>query len=70
MEEKEVKKVVKRPKAKKSPKVDLSEKFIDIIQLIEKTVKEERGRSLNTSSCARLNRAKADLKVIVRNLQQ
>jgi hypothetical protein len=50
------------PKKKKAPKKKPVKVFI------EKSVKEERGKSLNTSSCSRLNKIKMDLNLIIRTL--
>jgi hypothetical protein len=62
------KKTVK--KAKKPVKLTIKEEMVQFIGMIEKFVKDERGKSLNTSSCARFNRAVIDLKQIVRNLSE
>jgi len=61
------------PKKKKAPKkkpvkVELKDKLIEMAGFIEKSVKEERGKQLNTSSCSRLNKIKMDLNMIIRTL--
>lgn len=58
-----VKKEVKKP-----VKVELSERLLEISEYIENVIKEERGKQLNTSACARLGRVKADLRFISRNI--
>lgn len=58
------KKVVK----KKPVKVELKDKLIEMAGFIEKSIKEERGKQLNTSSCSRLNKIKMDLNMIIRTL--
>ena len=59
----------RKPKAKKKePKVELKERLLDIIDFVDSTVKENRGKSLNTSTCARLNRIKIDLQSIIRTI--
>lgn len=65
----EIKKpVAKKPKAKKPVKVELNEKLLEISNYIEQVIKEERGKQLNTSACARLGKVKADLRFIARNI--
>jgi len=60
----------RKPKAKKKePKVELKDKFIELIEFVDATVKENRGKTLNTSTCARLNRIKIDLQSIVRTIK-
>jgi len=59
----------KKKVAKKKPvKVELKDKLIEMANFIEKSVKEERGKQLNTSSCSRLNKIKMDLNMIIRTL--
>ena len=55
-------------KAKKPIKVSLKEEFIAMAEKLDKVVKEERGKELNTSACAMLNKIKMDLNNIVRKL--
>ncbi|MBC8398718.1 MAG: hypothetical protein H8E16_16670 [Flavobacteriales bacterium] len=67
--EKKVKKPVKVKKVEqKEIKLSLSEKLTEIAEFIDKTVKEERGKQLNTSSCAKLNKIKQDLIFTARNI--
>jgi hypothetical protein len=67
--EKKVKKPVKVKKVEqKEIKLSLSEKLTEIADFIDKTVKEERGKQLNTSSCAKLNKIKQDLIFTARNI--
>lgn len=58
----------KRTVKKKEPKLTVKEELIKTAKLIKKTVKDERGKSLNTSSCARLNKIEMDLQAIIRTL--
>lgn len=60
---KEVKKKVK------DPKKDLANQLEKMANTMKKTVKEERA-SLNTASCAKINKAAQDLLSIVRYLNQ
>jgi len=55
-------------KAKKPVKVELSDKLIEIAAFIEATVKEQRGKELSTSACARLNKVKQDLAFVAKNI--
>ncbi len=67
--EKKVKKAVKAKKVEqKEIKLSLSDKLTEIAEFIDKTVKEERGKQLNTSSCAKLNKIKQDLIFTARNI--
>tara|TARA_R100001198_G_C5203513_1_gene191634 strand:+ start:124 stop:336 length:213 start_codon:yes stop_codon:yes gene_type:complete len=67
--EKKVKKPVKVKKVEqKEIKLSLSDKLTEIAEFIDKTVKEERGKQLNTSSCAKLNKIKQDLIFTARNI--
>jgi hypothetical protein len=67
--EKKVKKPVKVKKVEqKEVKLSLSQKLTEIAEFIDKTVKEERGKQLNTSSCAKLNKIKQDLIFTARNI--
>tara|TARA_Y100000004_G_scaffold131188_1_gene148008 strand:+ start:373 stop:591 length:219 start_codon:yes stop_codon:yes gene_type:complete len=70
MEKKEVKakKPVAKKTVKKAVKVELKDKLTEIAEFIDKTIKEERGKQLNTSSCARLGKVKQDLLFIARNI--
>lgn len=67
IEQEAPKKKTRKPK-KKEVKLELKEEFVKIVELIENTVKERRSE-LNTSTCARLNRAKIDLQSIIRTLK-
>jgi hypothetical protein len=58
----------KKASKKKPVKVELKDKLIEMAAFIEKSVKEERGKQLNTSSCSRLNKIKMDLNMIIRTL--
>ena len=67
--EKKVKKPVKVKKVEqKELKLSLSEKLTEIAEFIDETVKQERGKQLNTSSCAKLNKIKQDLIFTARNI--
>lgn len=61
------KKTVK--KVKKEVKVELKDKFVEIIQFIETSIKEERGKQLSSATCARLGSIKQNLQNVVRNLK-
>ncbi len=63
-----VKKQQVKEEVKKPVKVELNERLLEIAEYIEKVIKEQRGKQLNTSACARLGRVKADLRFISRNI--
>tara|TARA_R100000541_G_scaffold17804_1_gene27653 strand:- start:147 stop:350 length:204 start_codon:yes stop_codon:yes gene_type:complete len=63
---KAVKKAVK--KVEKPVKVSLKDKLTETVNFIEKAVKEERGINLNTSACAKLNKAAFTINTIIKNL--
>jgi len=63
---KTVKKAVK--KVEKPVKVSLKDKLTETVNFIEKAVKEERGINLNTSACAKLNKAAFTINTIIKNL--
>ena len=44
------------------------DKLIETVNFIEKSVKEERGINLNTSACAKLNKAAFTINTIIKNL--
>jgi hypothetical protein len=67
MEKKTVKKKVEK-KAVKPVKLSLKDKLIETVAFIEKSVKEERGINLNTSACAKLNKAAFTINTIIKNL--
>jgi len=67
MEKKTVKKKVEK-KAVKPVKVSLKDKLTETVNFIEKAVKEERGINLNTSACAKLNKAAFTINTIIKNL--
>ena len=67
MEKKTVKKKVEK-KAVKPVKLSLKDKLIETVAFIEKSVKEERGITLNTSACAKLNKAAFTINTIIKNL--
>ena len=67
MENKTVKKKVEK-KAVKPVKLSLKDKLIETVAFIEKSVKEERGINLNTSACAKLNKAAFTINTIIKNL--
>ena len=63
----EKKKVIKKV-VKKEVKVSLKDKLTETVNFIEKAVKDERGKTLNTSSCAKLNKAAFTINTIIKNL--
>jgi|TARA_B110000093_G_scaffold169201_1_gene196965 hypothetical protein len=67
MEKKTVKKKVEK-KAVKPVKLSLKDKLIETVVFIENSVKEERGKSLNTTSCAKLNKAAFTINTIIKTL--
>ena len=70
MEEKKT--TAKKPqtkKTKKPVKVELKDRLLEMAEFVDKSVKEERGKQLNTTSCARLNKIKMELLNIVRTLK-
>ncbi len=67
MEKKTVKKKVEK-KAVKPVKLSLKDKLIETVAFIENSVKEERGINLNTSACAKLNKAAFTINTIIKNL--
>ena len=67
MEKKTVKKKVEK-KAVKPVKLSLKDKLIETVAFIEKSVKEERGINLNTSACAKLNKAAFTINTIIKNI--
>lgn len=66
--EQEAPKKARSSKKKKPVKIALKDELISVCETIEKSIKEERGKQLNTSSCARLNKIKMDLNMIIRTL--
>jgi len=71
MEKKTTKKATKpavKKEVKKPIKVELNDKLLEMASFIEKAVKDERGKQLNTSACARLNKVHKDLLFISRNI--
>tara|TARA_R110000751_G_scaffold106353_1_gene202350 strand:+ start:102 stop:305 length:204 start_codon:yes stop_codon:yes gene_type:complete len=67
MEKKTIKKKVEK-KAVKPVKLSLKDKLIETVAFIENSVKEERGKSLNTTSCAKLNKAAFTINTIIKTL--
>jgi ferritin-like metal-binding protein YciE len=67
-EKKKAPKKVAKKVEKKEVKLDLSDKLLEIADFINKTVLEERGKKLNTSACAKLNKVKQDLIFTARNI--
>ena len=63
----EKKKVIKKV-LKKEVKLSVKDRLIETVNFIEKAVKDERGKTLNTSSCAKLNKAAFTINTIIKNL--
>ena len=61
-------KEVKKKKPKLTPKQVLVNELTLSADKIKNAVETERGKSLNTSSCAMLNKAYFDIKNIIRKL--
>jgi hypothetical protein len=67
VEKKEFKKKVEK-KVAKPIKLSLKDELIKMVSLIDKSVKDERGKTLNTTSCAKLNKASFMINTIIKTL--
>jgi len=63
----EKKKVIKKV-VKKEVKLSVKDRLIETVNFIEKSVKDERGKSLNITSCAKLNNAAFTINNIIKTL--